>query len=433
MRVALYFLLFVSQVVFSTEKVPQHPPVLNKLPDPISLELALSLADANHPDISSIEYAIEAAKSQTSLAMSKTNLQLRVKARARLIDPPRSLNGFGRQDHAGKFFASQTLYDFGRTGNKVEAKKIREEIAKLRLRQVKQYRRIQIMQAYFDVLLGDLTFLRDNESMTMGFLRYDRAKDRQELGQISEVEVLEKENIYFERRVEKNNSESMQRLLRNQFSIVLNRPENIISHFEAPELKYHEFKLLDVALLHESAEESNLELRIIQLSLEALRAELQSIRSNRYPTISAEAEAGMYKRDIGSNDRWRAGLVFDMPIYQGGKISHQKNEIRMRIKQLENQYYQKKLTIKQQVLNHYLNIEKLASQKESSYKRFDYSELYLDRARAIYEMEVKSDLGDAMVQLSQASLQMAETDFEIAMRWEKLRMLTQMKLEEMRQ
>lgn len=426
MRIFLSCLILISPAVFSVENSP-------KLPDPLSLEFALSLTEEAHPDISAINHAISIAKSQTAITEAKNGLQIRARARARWIDPPSVVEHYGREDHQGTLFAGKTIYDFGRTSNQVEAMKAHEVIEELRLQQVKQHRRIEIMQAFLDVVLSDLSYIHDNEAMTMGFIRYDRARERQELGQLSEVDVLEKENIYYEYRKVRYQSESLQRLLRNQFSIVVNRPNEIVSRFEVPSLNYDKYKLVDVKILQSAAETNNFDLKIIRHSLAALRAQLQSVRSNRHPIISAEVEGGLYERNMGSNDRWRAGLVLDMPLYQGGKVSGQLAEIQARIKELENKLYQEKIKINQEILMHWLSIESLAAQKESSNKRYDYSELYLDRARAVYEMEVKSDLGDAMVQLSQASLQAAQTDFEIAMRWEKLSVLTQMTLEEMRQ
>jgi len=426
MRVFLYCLVLLSPAVFSIEN---H----TKLPDPLTLEFALSLAEEDHPDLVAINHAVSIAKSQIAIAKSKNGIQVRAQARARWIDPPSAVERFGREDHQGTLFADKTIYDFGRTSNQIDAMKNQEAIEELRLQQVKQHRRIEIMQAFLDVVLSDLNYIRDNEAMTMGFLRYDRAKERQELGQLSEVDVLEKENIYYEYRKVRYQSESLQRLLRSQFSIVVNRPNEIISRFQIPMMGYDKYKLIDVKSLQKAAEINNYDLKIIRLSLDALRSQLQSVRANRHPVISAEVEGGVYERNMGSNDRWRAGLVLDVPLYQGGKISGQVAELRARIKEMENKHYQLKIKINQEILTHWLNIESLAAQKASSSKRYDYSELYLDRARAVYEMEVKSDLGDAMVQLSQASLQAAETDFEIAMRWEKLRVLTQMTLEEMRQ
>ena len=43
--------------------------------------------------------------------------------------------------------------------------------------------------------------------------------------------------------------------------------------------------------------------------------------------------------------------------------------------------------------------------------RGDYRELYLDRSRALYELEVKTDLGDAMTEITAVNLDRARAEF----------------------
>ena len=44
--------------------------------------------------------------------------------------------------------------------------------------------------------------------------------------------------------------------------------------------------------------------------------------------------------------------------------------------------------------------------------RSDYRELYLDRSRALYELEVKTDLGDAMTEITAVMLDTARAEFD---------------------
>ena len=52
--------------------------------------------------------------------------------------------------------------------------------------------------------------------------------------------------------------------------------------------------------------------------------------------------------------------------------------------------------------------------------REEYRDLYLDRSRAYYEMEVRSDLGDAMVQSTAVSYMKAKAQFDWQMAYERL-------------
>jgi hypothetical protein len=54
----------------------------------------------------------------------------------------------------------------------------------------------------------------------------------------------------------------------------------------------------------------------------------------------------------------------------------------------------------------------------------DYSELYLDKSRALYEMEVRSTLGDAMITVTKAQYEALKADLDMAYAWAKMDALT---------
>ena len=66
----------------------------------------------------------------------------------------------------------------------------------------------------------------------------------------------------------------------------------------------------------------------------------------------------------------------------------------------------------QQVLDLRLRLDSLRVEIEGLKVRGDYRELYLDRSRALYELEVKTDLGDAMTEISALRLDTAFAEFE---------------------
>ena len=415
----------------SEESSLQAKPVSASLPDPLTLEYALALAEKNKPVMTLAENNIAASRLQTQIQQSNMGASLSLKARARWIESPAALAHLGREDHAAKIVLNKPLYDFGRTSNRVQAGSKVEELNTLQLQQNMQTLRLQVMRAFFDVLLADLSYARANEAMAMGYIYYDRAKERQSVGQRSELDVLEKDSDYQASRQVRYESESQQRLTRNYLSLLLDRPGNLPSKLIMPKLEYHKKKIKPVENLQEQALKNNLTLAMLHQEISALSLQMKSIRAQRMPVLSAELETGVYEREIGSNDRWRAGVVFDMPLYQGGKVSAETALKKTEIDNLQIRVYQEEQLIKQQVLEHWLTLSDLSIQAVASNTLYDYREYYLDRARALYEMEVKSDLGDSMVELSAASFKVAEAQFEIAMRWEMLAQITQMSIEEM--
>ena len=74
---------------------------------------------------------------------------------------------------------------------------------------------LYILQSYLDVHLSDLVFMADNEKMSTAFIQYDRAKNRMELKQFSELMVAEKETDYYEELQRYRASGATQRITRS--------------------------------------------------------------------------------------------------------------------------------------------------------------------------------------------------------------------------
>jgi len=422
-RISLFLLLFLSIPAYAIEK----------LPDPLTFEHVLSLGDNNYPAISRAEIRLSQSEKQTALSKTTLGLDIRAQARVRWVDPPGAISKNGREDHRANLFLLKPIYDFGRTGNAESASKANEVVSKLQLRKTRQQHRINIMRAYFNVVLADLNFNFDNEAMAIAFINFDRKQDRQSVGQASDIDVMEAESSYLQVRRTRYESETRQRSSRAELSILLNRPNDLPSKVLMPKLNYHKRAIPELEELYAQALEKNLDLQILREQINSLRFELQSIQADRKPVLSIEAEAGIYEREIGSNDRWRAGLLLDIPLYQAGKISKLSALKRLEIQKLESLLYEKELQVKQQILDHWLALDYLLAEKQSTDKTYEYRELYLDRARADYELEFKSDLGDAMVKLTEASLNSAQTSFELTIHWEELALLTQTPIEESKQ
>ena len=403
------------------------------LPDPLTLEAALSYQNVLHPNIKIKESGLSQAKESLGLTESITDVDIRAIAEARYIEPPNTLVSLGREDHRAKITARKTLYDFGRTSHLSNSAKQLVDVAELELNKSIQLHRLEVMQSFFNVILADLRYNYDNEAMAIYFIQYDRAKERYELGQLSEIDVLQKQSEYMEVRRDRFRSEAKQRTTRVAMSEILNTPSQVISRFIPPVLDYSKYKIKDVDQLEAFALNNNIDLKILQKKREKARKIIQSLRANKRPIVSATAEAGIYSRGLGSNNDWLLGLGVEIPLYQGSRVSKSiavQNEI---VQQINYQILHEELQLKKEILSLWLDIDVLLKQRESTEVAVDYRELYLDRARSLYEMEVKTDLGDSMVALTSAARYQAETEFELAMKWERLSYLTQMKLEALRQ
>ena len=97
--------------------------------------------------------------------------------------------------------------------------------------------RLEIMQRFYDVLLADLSYSRDNEAMAVAYVQYDRAQAREELGQFSPLRVAELAAAYQSIRRQRAASEAAQRITRSLLAQALGRPEDLPRDLVTPELE----------------------------------------------------------------------------------------------------------------------------------------------------------------------------------------------------
>ena len=116
----------------------------------------------------------------------------------------------------------------------------------------------------------------------------------------------------------------------------------------------------------------------------------------------------------------RASLNFSVPLYQG---SHERvaraiaeaeaNQIRAELQQL-------KFDVRDDLFALLQELQVASAERTAADTRETYRDLYLDRSRALYEMDVRADLGDAQAKLLEASWLSRKADFKLAVTWAQL-------------
>jgi outer membrane protein TolC len=395
------------------------------LPEPLTLEYALSLAADNHPALLA-EQAVQAQVAAELEGVEAQNaVDVSIEGRARWVKPSSVFSDQDvTDDHKLSLFVRKPLYDFGRTASRREAAQQASLGQQYRYRAVTDERRIAIMQGFFDVLLADMEYARDNEAMAVAYIALDRLRNRQELGQASDIALLEQEADYQRARYQLALSENRQRSTRARLANLLNRPGMLPSTLRHPALDYHRRELPEFEQLLESALQSNPGIKALQAELTAAQQRVEAARADQLPRLDGELEASDYSRELGSSDRWRAGVTLQVPLYSGGRVDAAVAAQRAHWYKVQAKLQQTRYDLRQQVLELWLAVQKLKLQRDKAYSEQDYRELYLDRSRANYELEFTADLGDAMVRLSEAQLALADTDYQLALAWEKLDALT---------
>jgi len=413
--VCLSLLFLISSVIFAADKIDSPP-----LPDPLTLEHALSLIDRSHPDIALAMAQRSLAEADFVAEDSSTDLYAGIEAAARIIEPSRLAFDQSNQDHEISFIVRKRLYDYGRNDSLLQAAEYEVKGQRWRVIEAQNQWRILIMKRFFDVLLADLAFARDNEDMAVAYVQYDREKDRNELGQRSDLEVLDAQSKFMETRKRRYQSAAMQRITRSRLAISLDLPDQSPSNLVAPDLKNQNRPLPEIDALITKARNDNLKLRAMQDQLDAAGKRIEAVRAQSGVKIDAEFEVSAYKRDVASNDEWQASINFDIPVYTGNRDKSKVDQNIAEYQKLKSLMAKEEMRVREATIELRFQLEALMAEKEELQVFNEFKELSLDRNRALYEMEVQADLGLAMVDTTSARYRITKTNYQIELAWARL-------------
>jgi outer membrane protein TolC len=390
------------------------------LPDPLTLDDALALA---RPDLPIIETALaerDASAADLAEARSLSGVRLSAIGRLRAIEPSSVSDNSDNNDSSARLVLSKRLYDFGYSESLEESARLSGNGSDWRQVDARQKAHLEIMQSFLDVILADLQFARDNEAMAGAYVSVDRARDLHELNRISDVTLLELEAEYQDALQLRNESQALQRAARSQLAIAMGRPGDLAANLVRPPAPDTGLALPEYEDLLAEVMQGNPSLKARQADVKSAQAGVKAARAGHGPVISGELDASYYNRETNSTNPLGAGLVLEVPLLTGGARDAAVAEAWAELRSSQAQLAATEHALRQQVLGLWLRLGNLRNKLEALMVRGDYRELYLDRSRALYELEVKTDLGDAMTEMSAVRLDVAHAEFELMMTQAKL-------------
>ncbi|MBL3600200.1 MAG: TolC family protein [gamma proteobacterium endosymbiont of Lamellibrachia anaximandri] len=399
------------------------------LPSPLTLQQALRLADGVHPDRELADAALQRARAEQSGVDASDDLQLGFEAALKVVNPSYNAVDQSSNDSWAKLKLSKRLYDFGRTDNALAAADAARRSEEWNLLDVRQQRRLEVMARFFDVLLADLEYARENEAMSIAFVRLDKARSRSELGGISDLELLRLENLFQKVRRRTISSQNKQRITRSRLAISLNRPDDLPADLVSPDLPVLSVPE-SVEALTQRIIDRNPRLKSLRAQMDAAEQQMRAARAGDNPIIRGEVEAATYNRELGGRNPLSAALVLEVPLFTGNRVGAEVALERAHLRERRAELAVLELDLQQSALELWLELDRLRVRREELEVTGDFRDLSLDRSRTLYDLEVSTDLGDSMVRISDWRLQQAETDFEIALAHARLDALAGMLLDE---
>ncbi|NNF97084.1 MAG: TolC family protein, partial [Halobacteria archaeon] len=198
-------------------------------------------------------------------------------------------------------------------------------------------------------------------------------------------------------------------------------PDIVVRPVNLPHLSR---SLLEVETIQAQALKNSSILRALRAQIAAAQAEVAAARAGDNPVLYGGAEANAYSKERTNYDKWRVGVQLEVPLTTGGRVDADTAKQQAEIYRLQAELSLAEEQIQQTILELWLELDALRIQREQMRAQKDYRELDLDRSRALYELEVKTNLGDAMVEYTGAEREMVMTEFRIALAWEQIDNLT---------
>lgn len=395
------------------------------LPDPLVLEQAMGMADdAQHYQIIEAQASIVEARSELERAEASLGFRAQLEVEAAYINPsPIAFDQSSNDSHVSLRLI-KPLYNFGSSTKNILAAQTEQMALQSHMPFVIGQRKIDIARQFFEVILSDLKYAWDNESMAVAYISHEAAQDRHALLQISDIDLLESENSYMDILHQRQLSEMNQRHSRATLANLLNRPDELPSNLKMPNLDASQKLLPEYSVLLGNVLQNNPQIKLLDKQLEAASQRISAAGNQFGPRLNAEIEVSEYARVKGSNDEWRAQLNLVIPLYENSGIKKDVSRARANWMKLRAKLLGIKINLRKHVLTLSQSINVLSQRQKQLLTSQEFRELRLDKSRALYEMEAVTNLGNSMVAISEIQYKQAKNNFELALAKMQLRLLS---------
>ena len=387
--------------------------------EPLSLSEALAYAGGSNHLIRQKELDAEAARIKFEYFQSGGDLRLEAAIVPQAVNRAAIADDRHIDDSHLELKLTYPLYDFGfseASRNLAQSNASRAERA---LEHQRQLHRVEIMQKFLNVLLADLDYAVKNEKMTLAFLRFNRLREEMEMYEAhAEVDVLALETIYRERFHVRQAAAMNQISARRDLGQALGIPDyiprdlaepDVSSYIERPIPEYEDF-LGEVS-------GNSFELADAEMKLQSAKDALKATEKQYAPKLEAVIEAAAWKMETGSRNSSSVGLQFKFPLIAGKTKSRalklggiEVERARSELNVMNDEHRRRAFAI-------WKKLKLLEVELAAANVRSDFRDQYMDRSRTLYELEEKSDLGDAQAELLFAYYEMRRIEFALALTW----------------
>ncbi len=380
----------------------------------LSLHDCIDKALGNHPSIRAAREGLNAGEARVTQATSAYLPQVQASTG---YSESRSLGGaFGdtvTKGYTTTLSVNQLLYDFGKTGNTVDAARFGTQSAGMDVNRVSQEVILNVKQAYFALLQAKklLTVAQQTLGQTESHLRQAEAFFR--TGSKPRFDVTRAEVDVNNARLGLINAKNDVRLrtiaLYNAMGIDLG------GDIETEDILTQPVAVPPLDQIQAEALKTRPEMLKAEADLQSAESRVKAAESNYLPTLSANgsynwatgtAEMGPFKGDIQNS--WNAGITLSLSLFEGGLTKGKVSEARANLRAAEAQRDGLRQSILLEVNQAYADLDsataRIAVMESSEKKAKENLELAEGRYRA--GVGPSLEVTDAQVALIKA-----ETDY----------------------
>ncbi len=394
------------------------------LPDPLTLTEALSYADAPNPDLDLARAAVDSARAGVLDAASGFGVRSYLKLTPHWVHSSTDLSSGLVDDSSVRLLLTKRLYDFGQTRALTYSAKAMVSAQRQLYFNARQQRRLEIIKRFFDVLLADAHSAFDAEATAYNYVSFDKARDRRKLGRISDVDLLAYEDRYQQARVKRTESQAAQRFTRAQLAVALNHPDDLPDNLVRPDLPQLDHPVPDYETMLQEALKTNPVVLALGDQVRSAKKKIVAVQRQDRPVLEAELEAAGLRRELNGRNDTRATLNLRIPIYQNEVVEAAVAQAQAQLRRAKARLASVRQGLRTTLLGLAEQVNNLKVARKAAQVRTAYRELYADRSRSLYNLEIKTDLGDAMAQITEAQWQAAKVDYELVLTWARINALT---------
>ncbi len=415
----------ILMVSFSGGAVWSQPAAAPAESPRLTLQQAVQTALEKHPALQSAEFAVQGAQARAKQAESpyypqvggaavQTNGSLRANA---LFRPSGSLIEPNRSDFSVGVAASQTVYDFGQTGSRVDA----QRSDKARAQKDAVTRRAEVVvgveRAYFNVLkrkrlveIAEQTVReRDILKQQIDVLYRNQLKSKLDLGLVqvqlsdSEFLVIRARNDLAAAFAELNNAMGIEGS--GTYSL-----EDIPVKVEPP-------RTLDE--LVGEAMDKRPELLALKERIKTAEHRVKAAHNTNFPTVQVVGSAGdtehiSNRPNLQEGGWWAVGGIVSVPIFTGFLIQNQVAEATAQQRETEAIYRAVSQNVQLQVRDSFLDVVTLIPQVKVAEQQVSIARETLSLAGQRYKLGLSSivEVTQSEVAVTAAETRLAETQYD---------------------